>query len=65
MADDTIVAIAMLNEKQLTWLGSSLKRVYRVDDSRRFDHLIAALDEIETEQQRGFGDDSRTSILKF
>ena len=44
---DTIVAIALLNEPTFAMLQNSLKRVYRVDDTGRFDDLIRQLDAIE------------------
>jgi hypothetical protein len=50
MEEDRIVAIALLTEAQVGWLGASLKRVYRVEGTDRFDHLLSALDEIGSEQ---------------
>ena len=41
---ERIVAIALLNEPTFTMLRSSLKRVYRVDQTPRFDELIQQLD---------------------
>lgn len=48
---DEVYAIALLNEPTFTMLQSSLKRVYRVDDSHRFDDLIRQLDEIDAQNQ--------------
>ena len=45
--EEPIVAIALLNETTFTMLRSSLKRVYRIDDTDRFDNLIEALDRID------------------
>ncbi len=44
---DEIVAIALLNEPTFAMLQSSLKRVYRVDGTHRFDDLIRQLDMID------------------
>lgn len=44
---DTIVAIALLNEPTFAMLQSSLKRVYRIDDTPRFDKLLKQLDAID------------------
>jgi len=45
---EPIVAIALLNEPTFAMLRSSLKRVYRVDDTDRFGDLLRQLDAIET-----------------
>jgi len=50
MEDEDIVAIGLLTRTQLRMLGSSLKIVYRVEDTDRFDSLLRALDEAEREQ---------------
>lgn len=44
---DEIVAIALLNEPTFAMLQSSLKRVYRIDNTHRFDDLIRQLDTID------------------
>ena len=44
---DKIVAIALLNEPTFAMLQNSLKRVYRLDDTDRFDTLIRQLDQID------------------
>ena len=44
---EEIVAIALLNEPTYLMLQNSLKRVYRVDDTNRFDKLIKELDKID------------------
>lgn len=49
MEGDRIVAVALLNEPTFTMLRSSLKQVYRIDDTPRFDKLLAALDELEAD----------------
>jgi hypothetical protein len=48
---DEVVAIALLNESTFMMLRSSLKRVYRVDGTDRFDDLIRQLDQIEPEMR--------------
>ena len=45
---DKVYAIALLNEPTFVMLQNSLKRVYRVADTDRFDTLIRQLDEIDT-----------------
>jgi hypothetical protein len=44
---DEIYAIALLNEPTFLMLQNSLKRVYRVDKTDRFDELIRQLDQID------------------
>jgi hypothetical protein len=44
---EDIVAIALLNETTFAMLQSSLKRVYRIDNTDRFDDLIRQLDKID------------------
>ena len=48
MNKDRIVAIALLTRKQLDVLGSGLKKVIPVTDDDRFDALIKALDEADS-----------------
>ena len=55
MKGDRIVAVALLTEPTFTMLRSSLKRVYRIDDTPRFDKLLAALDELENAPTREGG----------
>ena len=43
--DNQIVAIALLNRDDVARLGSSLKKVYRIDGTPRFGELIKILDE--------------------
>lgn len=47
---DDVYAIALLNEPTFLMLQSSLKRVYRVDESHRFDDLIQQLDQIDAQR---------------
>ena len=44
---EEVYAIALLNEPTFTMLQSSLKRVYRIDRTDRFDELIRQLDQID------------------
>ena len=44
---DEIVAIALLTHRDVRWLGSSLKLIYKTDNEARFDDLLRALDEAE------------------
>ncbi len=52
MQGDRIVAVALLNEPTFKMLQSSLKRVYHIDETCRFDRLIEALDELESQVRR-------------
>ena len=47
MQDDDIVAIGLLTQTHLRMLGSSLKTVFRAEDTDRFDLLLKALDEAD------------------
>lgn len=47
---DDVYAIALLNEPTFMMLQSSLKRVYRVQDTDRFDSLIHQLDQMEAQR---------------
>jgi hypothetical protein len=49
MQGEQIVAVALLNEPTFRMLKSSLKRVYRIDDTPRFDALLKALDDLDAE----------------
>ncbi|MEO6041274.1 MAG: hypothetical protein ABIP41_05185 [Croceibacterium sp.] len=42
-----VYAIALLNKATFTMLRNSLNRVYRVDQTHRFDELIRQLDKID------------------
>ena len=44
---DEVYAIALLNEPTFLMLQNSLKRVYRVDDTDRFETLLRQLDKID------------------
>ena len=44
---DEVYAIALLNEPTFRMLQNSLRRVYRVDQTDRFDNLIRQLDELD------------------
>ncbi len=51
MEPEPIVAVALLTQTQLNWLGAGLKKVYRVNtDTDRFDMLLTALDELDRRQ---------------
>ena len=45
---DEVYAIALLNEPTFRMLQSSLRRVYRIDQTDRFDNLIRQLDELDS-----------------
>jgi hypothetical protein len=45
--NDNVVAIGLLTRTHMRMLGSSLKVVFRVDDTDRFDELLQALDEAD------------------
>lgn len=45
--ENRFVAIALLDSDDVARLGSSLKKVYRIDPTPRFDELIRALDEAD------------------
>ena len=47
---DEIYAIALLNEPTFLMLQNSLKRVYKVADTHRFDSLIQQLDQIDAKR---------------
>ncbi|MEO6153558.1 MAG: hypothetical protein ABIT09_00885 [Croceibacterium sp.] len=47
---DEVYAIALLNKPTFMMLQSSLKRVYRIDKSHRFDELILQLDAMSPDQ---------------
>jgi len=47
MAQEDIVAIGLLTRTHLRMLGSSLKTVFRAEDTDRFDALLKALDEAD------------------
>ena len=49
---DEVYAVALLNEPTFLMLQSSLKRVYRVDNTHRFDELIRQLDEVESSSKQ-------------
>ena len=42
--ENRIVATALLNKDIVAWLGSSLRMVYRIDGTPRFDALLRVLD---------------------
>jgi hypothetical protein len=42
---DRVVAIGLLTQRDLDMLGDGLRHVYRVDESRKFDDLLLAIDE--------------------
>lgn len=51
--DDRIVAVGLLAETTLKMLGSSLKKVFRVEDhGGRFEPLLHALDDAARERKR-------------
>lgn len=41
---ERIVAVGLLSEHELARVGQSLRRVYRIDETTSFDHLLRAID---------------------
>ena len=48
--DDEIVAVALLTRDDVSSLGDSLKKVFRIDQSADFASLLKALDDAEREK---------------
>jgi hypothetical protein len=63
MAHEPIVAVALLSQKQVNWLGSSLKKVYRIDETPCFSELLQAIDDAEREHWREH--DRQEAILRL
>ncbi len=47
-----IVAVGLLTEDNLSCLGKSLKRAWKVDETPSFDGLLSAIDEADCELWR-------------
>lgn len=52
MADDKIVAVGLLTERELSLLGSNLSRVWPVEEAPHFHELLSAIDEADEELRR-------------
>lgn len=48
---EPIVAIALLTQNQLNWLGGSLKKVYPIQGTDRFNELLQALDAMDAQSR--------------
>jgi hypothetical protein len=51
MTDERIVAVGLLTEENVGTLGSSLKKVFRIDETPCFTELLRALDEADRERR--------------
>jgi hypothetical protein len=47
-----IVAVALLTQEHLDMLGSSLRKVYRIDETACFPELLEAIDQADREHWR-------------
>lgn len=52
MADERIVAIGLLTQREVELLGHGFSRLWPVDDTACFDDLLRAIDEAERELNR-------------
>jgi hypothetical protein len=52
MSSGRIVAVGLLTQEHLDVLGSSLKKVYRVEDTPCFPELLEAIDQADREHWR-------------
>lgn len=50
MENERIVAVGLLTEPQMRMLGSSLKKVIPISDDGRFDALLEALDQLDSDR---------------
>jgi hypothetical protein len=48
---EKIVAVGLLTERDLSILGQGFRRLYRLDDTTGFQHLLDAIDRAEREYQ--------------
>jgi hypothetical protein len=53
LAEERIVAVGLLTQREVELLGHGLSRLWPVDDSPCFTELIKAIDEAERRQQEG------------
>jgi hypothetical protein len=58
-----IVAVALLTQEQLDMLGSSLKKVYRIDETPCFPELLEAIDRADREHWRE--EDRKKVLMRF
>ena len=52
MANERIVAIGLLTQRELEMLGSGFQRVWPVDETPCFSQLLQAIDEADREMWR-------------
>lgn len=48
---EKIVAVGLLTERDLSILGQGFRRLYRLDDTTGFQHLLEAIDRAERDYQ--------------
>ena len=53
MADDRIVAVGLLTQRDVELLGPTFNRLWQVEDTPRFSGLLRAIDEADREIRRG------------
>ncbi len=58
MADDKIVAVGLLIERDLTLLGTNLTRVWPVEETPHFHELLSAIDEADRELRQSDSQDT-------
>lgn len=47
MEQERVVAVGLLSERELAFVGQSLRRVYRIEEKSCFDDLLRAIDEAD------------------
>jgi hypothetical protein len=52
LAEESIVAVGLLTNRDLERLGSGFKRCFPVSDDRKFEDLLRAIDEAEAARLR-------------
>lgn len=52
MNDRRIVAVGLLTQTHVDMLGSSLKKVYKIDETPCFSELLRAIDDADREHWR-------------
>lgn len=55
MAEDKIVAVALLTQRDLDVIGTGLDRIFRIETSEEFDDLLAKLDTVDLRADRDPG----------
>jgi hypothetical protein len=61
--DKRIVAVGLLTQTHVDMLGSSLKKVYKIDETPCFTALLEAIDEADREHWRE--QDHRDAVLRL